>query len=98
MVEPRAVTVLLYMGAALAWAAVAATIAAAAVVDSASVTVISAESLDNNNSSGGGKYDRRQIKLILDPHQLQQQFQPRKFRHEASAVRVLYQTGVSIFR
>lgn len=52
-------------------------------------TVASMESTNTNDavvieSTTGDNNDRRPI------------LQPRRFRHEASAVRVLYQTGVSI--
>lgn len=101
MVGPRAETLVLYMVAALAWvAAVAAAAASTSVVAAAEqITAKMAMELVTNIgdiNDNDMRDDRRPIVtkqlIVVEPQQ-----QPRRFRHEASAVRVLYQTGVSIF-
>jgi len=111
MVGPRAVTVMFCVAAALTL--VAAAVAASEALESVEPGVAVMElttnnnnnnnnnNVDNKNGSGSSHDDRRPtiglLATVIDQQPPQQQPQPRRFRHEASAVRVLYQTGVSTF-
>lgn len=95
MVVPRAVRVVFYMVAVLTWAAVVAAVAAATTEPNVSVQAIetATNTIVNNNNNDENRHDKRKPKPTVD----QQLQHARRFRHEASSIRVLYQTGVSIF-
>jgi len=111
MVGPRALTVMFYVAAALtlAAAAVAATAEAPEFVELTTFNVNNNNnnidhSNNNKNGSENSHDDRRPTTgppALVDQQppqqQQQQQPQPRRFRHEASAIRVIYQTGVNIY-
>jgi len=111
MVGPRALTVMFYVAAALTLAAAAA-VATAEAPEFVELTTFNVNNNNNNNidhsnDNNGNESshdDRRPTTgppALVDQQppkqQQQQQPQPRRFRHEASAIRVIYQTGVNIF-
>lgn len=99
MVGPRAETLAFYMAAALAWVAAVSSASAAATAED-SVTARMAMELVTNVGYDVDDNDMRDDRRPVAAKQLivvESQQQPRRFRHEASAVRVLYQTGVSTF-
>lgn len=98
MVGPRALTVAFFVvvGALTCVAVARATVAAAAAAATVSSAPAAAEptnittmTADNGNSN---RLDQRAAMTVDSQPQ-----QSRKFRHEGSAVRILYQIGVSIF-
>lgn len=109
MVGPRAITVMFCVAAALTL--VAAAVAASEALDSVEPGVAVMELTTNNNNNNNNNVDNNKnasesshddrrpglLATVVDQQPPQQQPQPRRFRHEASAVRVLYQTGVSTF-
>lgn len=108
MVGPRAITVMFCVAAALtlAAAAVAASEALESVEPGVAVMELTTNNnnnkVDNNKNGSESSHDDRRptiglLATVVDQQPPQQQPQPRRFRHEASAVRVLYQTGVSTF-
>ncbi|CAH1724319.1 unnamed protein product [Aphis gossypii] len=107
MVGPRAITVMFCVAAALTL--VAAAVAASEALDSVEPGVAVMELTTNNNNNNNNNVDNNKnasesshddrrpglLATVVDQQPPQQQPQPRRFRHEASAVRVLYQTGSS---
>lgn len=108
MVGSRAVTVMFCVAVALTL--VTAAVAASEALDSAEPSIAVMElttnsnnnnnNIDNNKNGSESSHDDRRptiglLATVIDQQPPQQQPQPRRFRHEASAVRVLYQTGVS---
>lgn len=93
--------VFVMMVAMVAWAAAVAVAAsfpaeaaAAGTGSGANVTMLQELAIAVDFSNGtNNNLDWKPTKQAVD----QQQLQPRRFRHEGSAVRVLYQNGVSIF-
>lgn len=108
MVGPRAITVMFCVAAALTL--VAAAVAASEALESVEPGVAVMEfttnnnnnnnDVDNNKNGSESSHDDRRptvglLATVIDQQPPQLQPQPRRFRHEASAVRVLYQTGSS---